>query len=486
MAQQDIILNRIAIYCRVSTDEQAKEGVSLEEQRTRLNAYCRAMGWSVEIVEFIDDGYSAKNMDRPALQRLLKEIKDGAISKLMVTKLDRLSRRLLDLLTLIELFHKHHVTFVSTSEAFDTDTPAGRLTLQVLGAVAEFERERIRERVFENMLHAAKSGKWLTQSPYGYRLAAKELVIYEPEAEIVRRVFRMFLEEGLGFFTIAKRLNEENIPSRHHKQWSIRSIKLMLTNPAYVGTLVWNRIDGSKKQRQVKDEEEWVVIPNAHPAMIEREQWEQVQKRLENTVHMPPRAKTSPHLLGGFLRCGLCGSAMAIGWSGWPKRNRVYRCSAYTNKGICQSKPYRADDVETWFKEGFQQLLHRVDTTMHRVVFAPAKIEQRSSCSQRVERAKKRYARQVEAYTAGLIELESLVKAKETFARELEELNAHRINLPHPIDYEEFAQGLSTKRMRALDAIEALPIELVKAKLSTMIESVVVYDIEEIEIKLRG
>lgn len=485
MATQEMSIKRIAIYCRVSTDEQAKEGFSLDEQRTRLMAYCRAMGWTVEITDYVDDGYSAKNLERPALQRLLRDIKDGSVSKLMVTKLDRLSRRLLDLLTLIELFHHHNVTFVSTSESFDTDTPSGRLTLQVLGAVAEFERERIRERVFENMLHAAKSGKWLTQHPYGYRLQDKELVIYEPEAEVVRRVFKCFLEDGLGFFAIAKRLNEEGIPSRHNKQWSIRSVKLMLTNPAYIGTLVWNRMDSSKKQRQVKDEEDWVVIPNSHPSIVDAEAWNRVQKRIESKPTTPPRAKTSPHLLGGFLRCGRCGASMAIGWSGWPKRHRIYRCSGYSNKGTCQSKPYRADEVEGWFKEGLQQLLSSIDTTIHQVIIPQMKTEQHSKIAQRIENAKKRYQRQVEAYTAGLIELETLTNEKENMERTIDEVNRQQGDDKISTDFIQLERLLTNKVKDVADAIEYLPIETAKAKLRTIVEAVVIHGIEEIEIKLR-
>lgn len=485
METQDIVIRRIAIYCRVSTDEQAKEGVSLDEQRTRLMAYCRAMGWTVEVQAYVDDGYSAKNIERPALQRLLRDIKEGSVSKLMVTKLDRLSRRLLDLLTLIELFHHHNVTFVSTSESFDTDTPSGRLTLQVLGAVAEFERERIRERVFENMLHAAKSGKWLTQHPYGYRLEEKVLVVYEPEAQVVRRVFTMFLEDGLGFFAIAKRLNEEGISSRQNKQWSIRAVKLMLTNGAYMGTLVWNRREGNKKQRQVKDEEEWVVIPDSHPAIIDKQTWEQVQKRIECQPTTPPRAKTSPHLLGGFLRCGRCGASMSIGWSGWPKRHRIYRCSGYSNKGTCLSKPYRADEVESWFKEGLQKLLSPIDTTMHQVLIPQVKQGQHMRLAQRIENAKRRYQRQVEAYTAGLIELATLATEKMNMEQTIEEFKRQRDDYSPSADVKQLEESLTGKVRDAVEAIENLPIEMAKAKLGTVVEAVLIHGDEDIEIKLK-
>jgi site-specific DNA recombinase len=272
MFETEVDTNRsIALYCRVSTDEQAREGVSLEEQQERLKAYCRAMGWTMETILYVDDGYSAKNMDRPQLKKLIQAVQDRLISKVMITKLDRMSRKLLDLLQLIDLFQEHHVSFISIGESFDTNTPSGRLTLQVLGAVAEFERERIRERVFDNMLHAAHSGKWLTQSPYGYRLEDKQLIIYEPEAKIVRHVFDVYLNKGLGYFAIAKALNEDGIPSRFNKEWSLRSVKLMLTNPVYKGTLVWNRVDSSKKTRVEKEEANWVTVDDCLPVIIDKD-----------------------------------------------------------------------------------------------------------------------------------------------------------------------------------------------------------------------
>ena len=162
-----------------------------------------------------------------------------------------MSRKLLDLLTLIDLFQEHDVSFVSISESFDTNTPSGRLTLQVLGAVSEFERERIRERVFENMYHAASKGKWLTQHPFGYRLENKELVIYENEAKLFE-IYSFGTHKKVTVLYNCKKLNSLGIPSRQNKQWSIRSIKLLLSNPVYKGTVVWNRKDRSKKKSNSK------------------------------------------------------------------------------------------------------------------------------------------------------------------------------------------------------------------------------------------
>ncbi|WP_108671832.1 recombinase family protein [Peribacillus acanthi] len=473
----------IAIYCRVSTDEQAREGVSLAEQKERLSAYCRAMGWNIDTTLYVDDGYSAKNMERPQLTKLINAVKNGIISKVMVTKLDRMSRKLLDLLQLIDLFQENEVSFISISESFDTNTPSGRLTLQVLGAVAEFERERIRERVLDNMFHAANSGKWLTQSPYGYDLVEKELSINEKESLIVKKVYDLYLNKGLGYYTIAKKLNEEGIPSKYNKEWSLRSIKLILTNPAYKGTLVWNRTDSSKKKRKEKEEEEWVTVEDCLPVIIEKETWDAVQERI-NKKPMASRAQSSPHLLGGLLKCGKCGGGMSISWSGSKnKRFRVYRCSNNKNKGTCTSKQYRANEVEEWFKQG---LLGLASSLNHQTIIEFSEKESISfdtNKEQKVRTAQTRYKRKVEAYTVGLIGLKELKEEKDRMEQVIEALSNGK-NTNKNIDLKSLQKKIEEKMRSIIDAMGILPVEDTKALISTLVCRVIVKGDKELEILL--
>lgn len=474
----------IALYSRVSTDEQAREGVSLKEQQERLTAYCRAMGWTQDPIHFVDDGYSAKNMDRPQLNKLMKAVKEKRISKVLVTKLDRMSRKLLDLLNLIDTFHDHEVTFVSISESFDTNTPSGRLTLQVLGAVAEFERERIRERVIDNMMHSAQQGKWLTQAPYGYRLENKELVVHEPEAKIVQRVFDLFLEKGNGFYSIAKKLNDEGVPSRNKKEWSVRGVKLMLTNPVYKGTIVWNRTDSSKKARKEKDEKDWVVMDNAAPVIIDAEKWEKANKKAKSK-QMAPRAQTSPHLLGGLLKCGKCGGGMSIGWSGSKnKRYRVYRCSNNKNKGICTSKQYRAEEVEEWFKEGLQQLASSLDIQSSPKLLQQIVQDKQQSHDDKVKKAKKRYKRKVEAYTAGLIELEDLQEEKERMEEATEQPDTVENTEESEVDLKNIEEEIRRKLNNITNLIDEMTVVEGKQLLSTIIEKVILNEERDIDISI--
>lgn len=473
----------VALYCRVSTEEQAREGISLDEQQERLKAYCRAMGWDDMPLIYIDDGYSAKNLERPQLNKLLTDINEGTISKVLVTKLDRISRKLLDLLKLIEIFQSKNVSFVSISESFDTNTSPGRLTLQVLGAVAEFERERIRERVFENMLHAANHGKWLSQSPYGYDLIDKELVINDEEVKVVERIFDLYNDKGLGFYTIAKQLNEEGIPSKQKKEWSIRSIKLVLTNPAYKGTLVWNRIDRSKEKQVEKNDDDWITVDNSHPAIIDTNTWDAVQKKLQQKqIH--PRSKTSPHLLGGLLKCGRCGAAMTIGWMG-PRNNRrrVYRCSGNKNKGTCTSKTYNASDVEEWFKNALHRLSKMVDESYVFLIAARAKAEEKHVVQQQIHSAKNRYKRKVEAYTAGLIELDDLQKEKERMERIVSQ--AENIETTTSVKTTELEEMINQKITSVIEAINTLPIIEAKALVQSLIEKIILYEEKKLEIVLK-
>jgi site-specific DNA recombinase len=462
----------IAIYCRVSTDEQALKGVSLEEQQTKLNAYCIAMGWEEDVVLFIDDGYSAKNLDRPQLKRLLMAVRDNEISKVMVTKLDRISRKLLDLLNLIEHFQDHNVSFISVSESFDTTSAPGRLTLQMLGAVAEFERERIRERVVDNMLHLAKKGKWLTQHPYGYRIEDKSLAIYEPEAAYVRKIYDWYVNEGLGFYAIAKQLNQLHVKSRFNKDWSLQAVKTLLFNPVYKGTVRWNRRDSSKKNRKIRPAKDWVVIENAVPEIVSEELWERAQLKHSKTK-IPSRAQTSPHLLGGLLKCGNCGASLSISWAGYKEnRHRVYRCSDNKNKGTCTSQTYNANELEELFKDEFSKLCLDIEQNISASLVVKEVHE--PTTSEKLSEARKRYKRKKDAYFAGFIEIAELDEERKKLAALESSFSDKPVDEKVDLDFIE--KFIKEKFKTIRDAFDILPLEKLKPLLHQIVNKVVVHD----------
>ncbi|WP_429999877.1 recombinase family protein [Metabacillus fastidiosus] len=149
---------RTALYIRVSTEEQAKEGYSIRAQTERLKAYCVSQEW--EVVDFyIDDGISAKDMNRPNLKRMIKHIEQGLIDCVLVYKLDRLTRSILDLYKLLEIFDKHNCKFKSSTEVYDTTSAIGRMFITLVAALAQFERENLSERVRMGMEQKAREGK---------------------------------------------------------------------------------------------------------------------------------------------------------------------------------------------------------------------------------------------------------------------------------------------------------------------------------------
>ncbi len=205
-----------ALLARVSTQEQALNGHSIGEQVERMNAYCKAMGWTV-YDEYIDAGYSGSNTDRPALQRMISDIHEGRIDKVLVYKLDRLSRSQKDTLELIEdEFLAAGVDFVSISENFDTTTPFGRAMIGILAVFAQLEREQIKERMAMGRLARAKEGRYSGQDriPIGYDYIDGMLVPNLYEASLVEQVFRLYVE-GLSPKGIMNRLNAEGRTHRY-------------------------------------------------------------------------------------------------------------------------------------------------------------------------------------------------------------------------------------------------------------------------------
>jgi len=201
---------RCAVYTRKSTEEGLdREFNTLDAQREACEAYIasqRAEGWTLVADRYDDGGFSGGSLDRPALKRLLagpkatpegRYIERGLVDVVVVYKIDRLSRSLMDFAKLVEVFDAHEVTFVSVTQSFNTTTSMGRLTLNILLSFVQFEREVIGERIRDKVAASKARGMWMGgKVPLGYRLENRKLVVDEPEAVRVRRVFELFAETG--------------------------------------------------------------------------------------------------------------------------------------------------------------------------------------------------------------------------------------------------------------------------------------------------
>ena len=192
---------RCAIYTRVSTDHGLEQDFnSLDAQHDAAQAYIRSQahaGWTLIRSRYDDGGYSGGSTDRPALQRLLSDVKAGRIDVIVVYKVDRLTRSLADFAKLVELFDEHGVSFVSVTQQFNTTTSMGRLTLNVLLSFAQFEREVTSERIRDKIAASKRKGLWVGGiAPLGYATKDRKIVVVEEEAERVRTIFRRYLELG--------------------------------------------------------------------------------------------------------------------------------------------------------------------------------------------------------------------------------------------------------------------------------------------------
>lgn len=231
-------MTRVAIYIRVSTEDQAKEGFSLDAQKERLVAYCEAQGWEITGI-YCDDGHSGRNTRRPAYQRMMQE-KDKW-DMILVLKMDRIHRNSKNFMIMMETLEKWGKKFASMQESFDTSNAVGRFVVDIIQRIAQLESEQIGERTYMGMLQKAESGKGLLgfYPPFGYKFVNGQLTVVDDEAGIVLDIFQSYLR-GEKMREIAWRLNKYEIATRRGGRWTVWSISRILRNPVYAGFLKWD------------------------------------------------------------------------------------------------------------------------------------------------------------------------------------------------------------------------------------------------------
>ncbi|MBL7130681.1 MAG: recombinase family protein [Candidatus Omnitrophica bacterium] len=361
---------KVALYTRVSTEDQAREGFSLEVQRNYLLQYAKNFGWDIFCSMsgrdvYMDDGYSGGNMDRPAMQRLLFDARSKRFDMVLVYKQDRLSRKLKDLLAILEEFEFLGIGYKSATEPFDTTSSAGKMAIQMLGSCAEFERNRLVERVFPGMVIGVKRGHWqgARYAPYGYRYnkEAKKFEVHQEEEKIVKEIFSMYIG-GKSTSQIAGHYYNLGIASRQGGKFYTKFISSILKNKAYLGTLVWNkrRYDTKEKTRNGEgkgykyvnnDPSKVIEVPNCHETIITQEQFDRAQKLLKrNRTNTVVRFKNNVYHLSGVLKCNECGGnyrGLTLTVNHRTKMRRPWYCCS--SKGVsyikCGNKSVTADAI---------------------------------------------------------------------------------------------------------------------------------------------
>lgn len=348
-----ISTQKVAIYIRVSTAMQIDKD-SLQVQKRELTAYSEMVLGIKDYVIFEDPGYSAKNTDRPDYQRMMERLRTGEFSHLLVWKIDRISRNLLDFAQMYAELKHLGIAFVSKNEQFDTSSAIGEAMLKIILVFAELERNMTSERVTAVMLSRANNGQWNGgRVPYGYAWdkETKEFSLIETEAKIVRTIYDMY-EEYQSLAYICRWLNENNYPTKNGKEWSITTIHKILTNPFYNGSYLYNVYKDGKAVSKRKPDD-WIVFEDHHIAIVTVEKFDRIQfllkrNRRGGVPETESYVRKNIHIFAGITKCGVCGALMSATLDkrradGW--RPSIYGCSRRRkNSSVCSNK-YVSDAV---------------------------------------------------------------------------------------------------------------------------------------------
>jgi site-specific DNA recombinase len=341
------------VRCAVYTRKSSEEGLdmdfnSLDAQRESCEAYIasqRAEGWLLTADRYDDGGFSGGTLERPALKRLLEDVRSRKVDVIIVYKIDRLSRSMLDFLNLIELFERHGVTFVSVTQSFNTKDAMGRMALNILVTFAQFERELIGERIRDKVAASRKRGKWMGGwAPLGYEIRDRKLILNETDAERIRHIFRRFVQ-----LKSVTRLAQELVAAGERNCYGHLLDKAvlyrLLSNRVYIGEAV----------------HKGTSYPGEHEAIIDRKLWDEVHAILKES----PRKRAngaraqSPALLKGLL-FGPDGAAMSPTHT--RKSGRLYRY--YTSqtaikrgKSDCPVRQVPAAEIERIVLDQIRRLL---------------------------------------------------------------------------------------------------------------------------------
>ncbi|WP_304576398.1 recombinase family protein [uncultured Clostridium sp.] len=464
----------VAIYTRVSTNEQAEEGYSIFEQKRLLEEWCNNKGYDVYRC-YSDSGISGKNIkDRPELKELLKDAEEKKFDMLISWKINRISRKLADVLKIVEILEKNNITFKSYSEPFETDTPAGKMQFQMMALIGEFERGTIAQNVKMGMCAKAKAGEWCGGRVLGYDLVPLEnqegakrrknrLTINEKEAEAVKFIFNEYAN-GKGYKAITNQLNKLGYKTKKGNDFSVGSIREILTNPVYIGKVIYNVRQNWSEKRRRNINANPIITDGVHESIIDEVLWDKVQAIMESKKGKPSRIYDGEYPLTGILRCPKCGAGMVISRTtnkladGTKKRITYYCCGAWKNKGtsVCNSNTIRVDKANEYVFNKISELLSNekmikgIVSNINRErnkKIDPAKKEL-ERIDKELEKIDKKKTKLFEAYEEELI-------SKEEFKDRKDELNKR-------------AKSLQEKKEQLLvtlsdDVSEEIPYEFIKS-----------------------
>jgi site-specific DNA recombinase len=509
----------IVAYARVSTDRQAEQQ-TIEQQVSALCAYAADHGWSLDAAHiYRDEGYSGTRLDRPGLDRLRDAVARGLVDRILITSPDRLARRYAYQVWLLEEFERTGcvVTFL---ERPLTGDPQDALVIPIRGAVAEYERTVIADRMRRGRLAALRAGRLLpwSQPPYGYRLdpqAPRDPTRVQVDAEqaaVIREIFAWDIDEGLTLYGIALRLTKMQIPTaRGAAIWNASSIRKILKNHTYTGTAYGNQIETVPAQRRhplinrtpktaggesyrLRPPEEWIAIPV--PAIVTAEEFTAAQQRLARNQAWSARKTQGEYLLRRLVSCQRCGLAHRV----QNKRGYVYyRCSGQDTQVMrgrpngCHARNIRVERLDGVVWEDLCALLRdpaileeALRRTQEGWLTSDGMVSRQHDLQQRQRHLERQIARLIDAYTAGVITLDELQtrrtaidQRRAALQREGQELVA---SATHQAQVATILAQAETFRALVSQGLEHATFAQRRALVELLIERVVV-DAPEVEIR---
>jgi site-specific DNA recombinase len=366
---------RIGAYIRVSTERQV-EGYSIEGQITQIEQFCQFNGYDLVDI-YADRGISGKSMNRPALQRMLQDAKNGKLDCVIVYKINRLARNTSDLLTIVEELHRQNVEFFSLSERMEVKNSTGKLLLNILASFSEFERNTILENIYTGQHQRALEGYYQGNLPLGYNNIPdnkKELMINQHEANIVKYIFESYAK-GHGYRKIANALNHKGYVTKKGNPFSISAVTYILSNPFYIGKIQFAKYKDWNEKRRKGLNDNPVIAEGKQTPIISQDLWDKVQARKKQVSKKPQVHGKGTNLLTGIIFCEKCGAAYAASNTtntlkdGTKKRIRYYSCSNFRNKGskVCSANSVRADVIEKYVMDQILEIV-KSDKVIKQVV----------------------------------------------------------------------------------------------------------------------
>ena len=446
--------HQIAIYARLSSEQQTQDA-TIESQIAAVKEFALAQGFHIDHdLVFADNGISGSTLARPKLDALRDKAAAGEIDTILVLNPDRLARKYAHQLMLVEEFQKLGVEIQFVNRKISA-SPEDQLLLQIQGVISEYEREKIVERHRRGKLHKARQGDVcvLSGAPYGYvyipasDTEAARYEIHEREAEVVKKVFHMLVDERMSIGAIARELTRAQIPTRHDiGRWERSVVWAMLRNPAYTGHAAYRKTKVVERLRPTKQaydhsfypkhvhsstrdrpREEWIEIPV--PAIISEDIYNRTRERLEENKRFSPRNNTKfEYLLSGLLRCQECGYALYGKSTSNSKYKRCYyRCAGqdghrWTNGRVCSSHPVRVEALDDLVWDQTRRLIEQPELVLKEYAARIQKKQrQRSEYKELIARKRKEIKQQelekerlLDLYQGGrvsLAEIEQRLKA---------------------------------------------------------------------------